>query len=191
MTTLRQVDAAARRLAELLEARQLKIVFAESCTGGLVSASLTRIPGISEWLCGSAVVYQVETKAGWLGIPRAVLSDPGPVSRRVASQMAENVLAKTPQADVAVSVTGHLGPDAPQRQDGLLYVAVAVRRRTSRTIQRSDSPKLLVKRHRLAGKPGGSRLSARRTLRGQRQRAAAQFVLQTACAVLVDAAKTT
>jgi PncC family amidohydrolase len=104
-------------------------VFAESCTGGLVSGTLTAIPGISDFHCGGVVVYRNETKRAYLDIPADVLKKPGPVSSEVAELMATNVLEKTPEADVAVSVTGHLGPNAPARLDGRVYSAVAWRKK--------------------------------------------------------------
>jgi len=115
----------AERLANQLQGRNIKIVFAESCTGGLVSAVMARIPGISDLLCGSAVAYRNDTKAKWLGVPEELLLDPGPVSAEVARAMAEAVLRRTPEAAVAASVTGHLGPNAPEEQDGLIWVGVA------------------------------------------------------------------
>ena len=92
MTTSQQLDAAARRLAKALKQQQLRLVLAESCTGGLISAVLAKIPGISEFHCGSAVVYRMGTKQEWLGISAAVLEKPGPVSRWVAAEMAERIL---------------------------------------------------------------------------------------------------
>ena len=170
MTTQRDLTNSARQLAQVLFQKELRVVFAESCTGGLVSNALTRIAGISEWHCGSAVVYRIETKALWLGIGRDVLDDPGPVSRIVAGLMAENVLAKTPEADVAASVTGHLGPNAPADQDGLIFVGV------SRRLDTDKPPKTIVKRHVLEpGRPGLSGVG----LRNRRQLAAARFVLDT------------
>ena len=71
-------------------------MLAESCTGGLAAATLARIPRVSEALCGSAVVYQVETKAQWLQVSRDLLDHPGPVSREVASAMATEVLLIPP-----------------------------------------------------------------------------------------------
>ena len=109
------IPSAARRVARLLKATGLKVVFAESCTGGLVSGALTKIPGISNHHCGGVVVYRNETKMAYLDIPAALLADPGPVSAEVAELMARRVLEKTPEADVAVSVTGHLGPNAPRQ----------------------------------------------------------------------------
>ncbi|HET6424444.1 MAG TPA: CinA family protein [Planctomycetaceae bacterium] len=119
--------AAALALATELREKGLKIVFAESCTAGLASATLARIPGISEQHCGSAVVYRLDTKHEWLGVSRGLLEDPGPVSKEVAEAMATGVLKKTPEADIAAAITGHLGPNAPAGQDGLIWMAVASR----------------------------------------------------------------
>jgi PncC family amidohydrolase len=123
------VAATAKQVAELLRTRGVKVVFAESCTGGLVSGALTAVPGISDFHCGGVVVYRNETKMAYLGIPADVLKKPGAVSAEVAELMATRVLEKTPEADVSVSVTGHLGPNAPARLDGRVYAAVAWRER--------------------------------------------------------------
>lgn len=129
--------AAALNLATGLRENGLKIVFAESCTAGLASATLARIPGISDHHCGSAVVYRLDTKHRWIDVPDAMLIDPGPVSREVAEAMARGVLAKTPEACVAAAITGHLGPNAPAGQDGLIWMAVAVRNPTVVVVTRS------------------------------------------------------
>jgi nicotinamide-nucleotide amidase len=117
----------ASQLHDLLRKHRQQIVFAESCTAGLISASLGRIPGISECLAGSAVVYQIETKAEWLGVDREALVGPGPVSQIVSEQMARGVLQMTPQATISASVTGHLGPNATEEQDGIAWSSVAMR----------------------------------------------------------------
>ena len=122
------LSADARRLADELKRRDVKVVFAESCTAGLVSASLSRIPGISQWLCGSAVTYRDDTKVQWLAVRPAELLRESAVSQPVARQMARGVLMNTPEAHLSASVTGHLGPDAPPDLDGVIYVAVARRR---------------------------------------------------------------
>jgi nicotinamide-nucleotide amidase len=121
------ITSAARRVARLLKAAGCKVVFAESCTGGLVSGALTKIPGISDYHCGGVVVYRNETKTAYLDIPAKLLADPGPVSAEVAQLMARRVIELTPEADLAVSVTGHLGPNAPSDLDGQIYVAVTSR----------------------------------------------------------------
>lgn len=130
-----------RKVAELLRQRQRKIVFAESCTGGLVSATLARIPGISAWHCGSLVTYRNATKEAYLGIPSHVLENPGAVSEEVARWMAEGVLQKTPEADLSAAVTGHLGPGAPAALDGVAYLAVGIREGSTTT------PELRVRRY--------------------------------------------
>jgi PncC family amidohydrolase len=138
MASIREIDGAARRLVELLSRSGRKLVLAESCTGGLVAATLTKIPGVSEYLCGSAVTYQFATKSAWLGIPKSVVERDDAVTREVAIRMANAVLERTPQANVAAAVTGHLGPNAPAKLDGVVFVAVAIR---------SDSKKAAVTTH--------------------------------------------
>lgn len=187
MSDRRNLNRTARQVARLLASRRQKIVFAESCTGGLVSATLTEIPGISEWLCGSAVVYQVATKAAWLGVDEKKLKRPGPVSRVVAEQMAAGVLRETPAATISAAVTGHLGPGAPARQDGLVYVAVQLRSAAAA----GPSPRCQVVRRVLeAGEIGvttgheAEKPVRPLVLRRRRQVAAACLVLQTAARML-------
>jgi PncC family amidohydrolase len=129
------ISSAARRVARLLRSTGLKVVFAESCTGGLVSGALTKIPGISNYHCGGVVVYRNETKMAYLGISAAVLKNPGPVSSKVAELMATKVLALTPEADLAISVTGHLGPNAPPALDGLVFSSLAWRSKRGQRAQ--------------------------------------------------------
>jgi nicotinamide-nucleotide amidase len=117
----------AKRVAELLTARQMKIATAESCTGGLVAGALTAVPGISAWHCGGVVVYRNETKQALLGISSELLADPGPVSESVARLMAERVLVMIPEADVSIAITGHLGPNAPAELDGVVWLGVGER----------------------------------------------------------------
>ncbi len=121
------LDRAARALWNELQRQRMPFVFAESCTGGLLAATMTRIPGVSELFCGSAVVYQVETKQQWLEVPPRMLQRPGPVSHEVAQAMARGVLRHTPAAQLAVTTTGHLGPQAPPELDGVLYVGLGLR----------------------------------------------------------------
>ncbi len=127
----------ALQVSELLKAKHSRIVFAESCTSGLLAASLGRIPGISEVLCGSAVTYRNATKTGWLGVESELLEDPRvtAVSDPVARQMAAGVLQMTLEANLAVSVTGHLGPDAPADKDGLAFVGI---------LQRDQNPNEMI-----------------------------------------------
>ena len=121
------LDDAAQLVDELAEIGQ-RIVLAESCTGGLVAAELTKIPGVSDWLCGSAVSYRSATKSKWLGVDPQILEAHSSVSSAVTSEMAKGVLERTPEASIAAAITGHLGPEAPSGLDGVVFTALAVRR---------------------------------------------------------------
>ena len=117
----------AREILALLQRLNRKLVCTESCTAGLVAATLGGIPGASNSLCGSAVVYRNQTKVEWLEVSPMVLDDPaqGDVCEETARQMARGALTATTEASVAISVTGHLGPGAPTTLDGLVYAGWA------------------------------------------------------------------
>ncbi|MFT5522308.1 MAG: nicotinamide-nucleotide amidase [Pirellulaceae bacterium] len=117
----------AENAARQLQLRDKRVVFAESCTAGLAAARLACVPGISQWHCGSAVTYREATKIAWLDVRQATLSQHTAVSKETTLEMAIGVLAKTPEADVSVAITGHLGPHAPEPLDGLVFIAVAMR----------------------------------------------------------------
>jgi nicotinamide-nucleotide amidase len=129
------ISTLVRRIAALLKQQNLKVVFAESCTGGLVAGSLTQVPGISDYHCGGVVVYRNGTKRAYLGISAGLLKNPGPVSEVVAREMATRVLDLTPEANISAAVTGHLGPGAPAELDGVVYIAIA-RRQTGNKQQK-------------------------------------------------------
>ncbi|MDZ4852523.1 MAG: CinA family protein [Pirellulaceae bacterium] len=142
------IDSELNAIRNLLVQNQQRLVLVESCTAGLVSALLGKIPGISDVLCGSMVVYRNDSKHRWLGIDRQVLedSDIGPVSQRVTEELARAALDRTPEATVAAAVTGHLGPNAPAGLDGRVFTCV-IRREAIESIQStthqltSDPPK--------------------------------------------------
>jgi len=164
-------------LSNCLESLNCRIVFAESCTAGLVSATLSRIPGISAWHCGSAVTYRNDSKHQWLGIPIEWLEPPGPgpVSEPVARAMALGVLEMTPEAHLSVSVTGHLGPHAPADQDGLVWIAVARRDFTPECLPQV----VAVKEYRI-----DSQARDGHSIRETRQQRAVQAVLELAIETL-------
>ena len=115
----------AAELVTVLSAIQNRLVLAESCTGGLIAAQLATVPGVSQWWCGSAVTYREDTKIRWLQVSAKSIEARTAVSEQVAREMAIGVLRQTPEADVAASITGHLGPDAPPGQDGLIFIGIA------------------------------------------------------------------
>lgn len=119
----------AQEVSRLLEVRDEKVVFAESCTAGLVSASLGQIPGISARLCGSAVTYQPKLKRSWIGVKKEMIKRHTAESQHVANAMALGVLKITPSADWSVAIVGHLGPNAPEQKDGQIFISCARRTR--------------------------------------------------------------
>jgi nicotinamide-nucleotide amidase len=108
---------------EEARARGWWIATAESCTGGLVSARLTNVPGSSDVFRGGVVAYDDEVKIAALGVPRDVLERHGAVSPETADAMARGALEDF-GADVAVSVTGVAGPGggSPEKPVGLVYL---------------------------------------------------------------------
>ena len=118
----------ARELLDVLRVRQLVLATAESCTGGLICACLTEIPGSSDGLDRGFVTYSNEAKAQMLGVPEELIATKGAVSEEVACAMAEGAL-KHSNADIAVSVTGIAGPGggSADKPIGLVHFAVARR----------------------------------------------------------------
>jgi len=98
------------QIADRLMAADLRLVTAESCTGGLIAATLTGIPGSSRWFEGAFVTYRLSAKTRMIGVPSAVLDEFGAVSEPTARAMAEGALAAS-DARVSIAVTGVAGPD--------------------------------------------------------------------------------
>ena len=119
---------AAKRVLNLCRARGLHVATAESCTGGLVAAALTEIPGSSDVVDCGFVTYSDAAKQAMLGVPAATLKRYGAVSAQTAKAMAAGAL-KNSRADLAVSITGIAGPGGGSKQKpvGLVYFAAAGR----------------------------------------------------------------
>lgn len=105
-----QLIEAARKVLEANRAAGRRIAVAESCTGGLVSAALTEIPGSSDVLEVGFVTYSNDAKRNVLKVSGDVLETFGAVSIAVAWSMAQGALERS-EADVAVAITGIAGPD--------------------------------------------------------------------------------
>ena len=99
----------AELVLELCRARSLTLATAESCTGGLVAARLTDVPGSSDVVLGGVIAYANEVKTGELGVPEDLIREHGAVSAEVAAAMAQGVRRRL-GADVGVAVTGVAGP---------------------------------------------------------------------------------
>ena len=128
---------AARDLLALLDARGLTLATAESCTGGLIAAALTAIPGSSSVVACGYVTYSNAAKAAMLGIPMGVIEGYGAVSDTVARRMAEGAL-RASGAGIAVSCTGIAGPGGatPGKPTGLVHMAAARRDGATLAIRR-------------------------------------------------------
>ena len=116
----------ARLLIESMRSRSLKLATAESCTGGLIAAILTEIPGASNVVERGFVTYSNAAKIGMLGVDPELLVRHGAVSAEVACAMAEGAL-RSSAANVAASVTGIAGPGGGTdgKPVGLVHFAVA------------------------------------------------------------------
>jgi nicotinamide-nucleotide amidase len=119
---------AARALLNAAESRGMKLVTAESCTAGLIAATIARAPGASAVLERGFVTYSNEAKIELLGVPPDLIKRRGAVSMEVALAMAEGALANAP-ADLAIAVTGIAGPSggSADKPVGLVHIAAARR----------------------------------------------------------------
>jgi nicotinamide-nucleotide amidase len=125
-----------RTLAGRLLADDLTLVTAESCTGGLIAAELTAVPGSSSWFEGAFVTYQLAAKSRMLDVPAELLDREGAVSEPIARAMAEGALRHS-DADVSVAVTGVAGPDGgqPMTPVGTVWFGWAVKGPEPRCVQ--------------------------------------------------------
>ena len=121
------VDAAVRAL-EAAESASLKVVTAESCTGGLIATLLSEAPGAAEYFDGGFVCYTPAQKSAALGIEPSLIAKCGAVSEEVARAMVQGALENS-EADIALAVTGVAGPDSDEKGNpvGLVYIAIARR----------------------------------------------------------------
>jgi nicotinamide-nucleotide amidase len=131
-------------VAARLRANAATLVTAESCTGGLLAAELTAVPGSSSWFEGAFVTYRLSAKRRMVGVRPETLAGHGAVSEPTAREMAEGALAAS-DARVSVAITGVAGPDggdllAPL---GTVWFAWAVKAPTPHCVQAT--------RHRLSG----------------------------------------
>ncbi|NBN77784.1 nicotinamide-nucleotide amidohydrolase family protein [Microvirga tunisiensis] len=128
MTDLDPLLAETAELVKRMAEAGLTLATAESCTGGLVAGLVTEVPGSSAVLDRGFVTYSNAAKAEMLGVPMALITEHGAVSRPVAIAMAEGALAHS-QADVAVAITGIAGPGggSEAKPVGTVHFACAAR----------------------------------------------------------------
>jgi PncC family amidohydrolase len=122
-------DAEIYALAELvgtkLREQQKTIAVAESCTGGLLGAAFTDVPGSSTYFIGGIIAYADAVKVNLLGVSQVVLDSEGAVSAMTAAAMAGGV-RKLLNADIGLSITGVAGPgEEEHKRAGLTYIGIA------------------------------------------------------------------
>jgi nicotinamide-nucleotide amidase len=134
---------AANQTFDVLKRQGLRVVTAESCTAGLVAACLSQSEGASDYLEGSFVTYTKEQKSHALGVPEGLLAERGAVNADVALRMATGALERS-RADIALSITGVLGPslDEDGNPVGLVYLCCA---------RKESAP--LIERHAYGDRP--------------------------------------
>lgn len=126
--TLKEIFSEAQALIDLAIEKKVSIATAESCTGGLIGAAITSIPGSSTPFKGGIISYDNSVKNKLLGVPAGMLHKYGAVSREVARAMAIGAI-KAVNVDMAVSVTGVAGPGggSAEKPVGTVWMGLAVK----------------------------------------------------------------
>ena len=138
-----------RKVVKLLTKKKLKISFAESCTGGLLSSSITSITGSSKVFTLGLVTYSNKSKVNILKVPKKIIMKHGAVSYETCLSMVKN-LYKISRTNISISITGVAGPNGGTKQKpvGLVFIGVKkgnktlvkkflFKKRTRNSIQRS------------------------------------------------------
>jgi PncC family amidohydrolase len=114
-----------KNLTAKLKKNKIKVAVAESCTGGLISYNLTKIPGASKFFMVGIVSYSNISKLDLLKVRKKTLTKYGAVSAEICKEMCNNLL-KISKTNIAISVTGIAGPDGGTKKKpiGLVYVGI-------------------------------------------------------------------
>ena len=126
----------AKKLVKLLSKKKLKVSFAESCTGGLLSSTITSISGSSKVFTLGLVTYSNQSKINTLKIPKKIIIKHGAVSYETCLSMVKN-LNKISKTNISVSITGVAGPKGGTKQKpvGLVFIGI------------KKGNKILIKKH--------------------------------------------
>ena len=114
-----------KKIIHYLKKKKIRISFAESCTGGLLSSAITAVDGSSKVFDLGLVTYSNQSKINILKIPKSIIRKYGTVSEQVCLAMTKN-LSKISKTDISVSVTGIAGPKGGTKEKpvGLVYVGI-------------------------------------------------------------------
>ncbi|WP_375203833.1 CinA family protein [Hyphococcus sp.] len=137
MTQTHRIWSLAQAIIDKAGAEGMMVAAAESCTGGMIAAALTDVPGSSAVVERGFVTYTNEAKTEMLGVPASVIAANGAVSAPVARAMAKGAL-KNSRADIAVSVTGIAGPSGgtERKPVGLVWFGLADKNGVTRVERR-------------------------------------------------------
>ena len=121
----------AKKIVKILIKKKLKISFAESCTGGLLSSSITSISGSSKVFEIGLVTYSNQSKIKILKVPKRIIMKYGAVSYETCLSMVKN-LSKISETNISVSITGVAGPKGGTRQKpvGLVFIGIKKNNKT-------------------------------------------------------------
>lgn len=141
-----QIPTLCAELATLLTTRGWMLASAESCTGGLIAAACTELPGSSNWFERGFVTYSNAAKTELLGVDAKLIEQHGAVSEAVAHAMAQGALAHS-QAQLSVAVTGVAGPSggSPDKPVGLVWLAWCVAGQTQTECHRFAGDRAAVR----------------------------------------------
>ena len=119
-----------QKVVTLLKRKKLKISFAESCTGGLLSSAITSVNGSSKVFSMGLITYSNQAKTIMLKVPKNIIKKNGAVSIQCCLAMVNN-LSKISKSEVCISITGIAGPSGGSKQKpvGLVYIGIKVRKK--------------------------------------------------------------
>ena len=119
------------RIVKLLQKKKLKISFAESCTGGLLASSVTKISGSSKIFTLGLVTYSNKAKISILKVPKEIIKNHGAVSYETCVSMVKN-LSRISKTNISVSITGVAGPNGGTKEKpvGLVYIGLIKNNKT-------------------------------------------------------------
>lgn len=125
------MSSLAKRVSDQLHLRKMVLASAESCTGGMICAAITDIPGSSEIFDRGFITYSNQAKTDLLGVYNTILETHGAVSEPTVKAMVAGALRQTP-ANIAVAVSGIAGPGGgtPDKPVGLVYIGVGLKDQT-------------------------------------------------------------
>jgi nicotinamide-nucleotide amidase len=130
------MNVLARKLVKKLSKKKLKISFAESCTGGMLSSTITSVSGSSKVFNLGLITYSNKTKISILKVPESIINKYGAVSKECCLSMVKN-LSKISKANISVSITGVAGPNGGTKLKPVGLVYIGIKKGSKITIQKN------------------------------------------------------